>query len=172
MPTHDIHKKWVKKLGLCSLEAVDGGNLLDVFIWNVDSMIDNPQSHIDQFKSLEKRWNRGLYRKMKHDCSRVDKEVMHLYLDLMKYKGNDYVKAFFLHHLLDILGGQYIVEGRKSLLTEESNSGSFKGDFLKIVERHELIKEYKKVESFVREHRNEILQDLKREGEIGIIFDE
>jgi hypothetical protein len=161
MPAHDIHKKWAKKLGLCSLEVVDGGSLLDVIIWNVDSMIDNPQSHIDQFKSLE-GWNRGLYRKMQHDCSRVDKEVMHLYLDLMKCKGNDYVKAFFLHHLLDIIDGQYIVGGRKSLLTEEGNSGSFKGDFLKIVERHEIIKEYKEVESFVREHRNEISQDLKQ----------
>jgi hypothetical protein len=160
MPTHSIHKKWAKKLGLCSLEEAGSGSLLDVFIWDVDSMIDNPQSPIDQFKSLE-GWNKGLYRKMKHDCSRVDKEVLHLYLDLMKCKGNDYVKAFFLHHLLDILEGQHIVEGRKSLLTEEVNSGSFKGDFFKIVKRHELIKEYKEVESFVRGHRNEILRDLK-----------
>jgi len=108
---------------------------------------------------------------MKHDCSRVDKEVLHLYLDLMKCKGNGYVKAFFLHHLLDLIDGQYIVEGRKSLLTEEDNSGSFKGDFLKIVERHELIKEYKEVESFVREHRGEILQDLRQDGEVGTTFD-
>ena len=137
-------------LGLCSLEGAGSGNLLDVFIWDVDSIIDNPQSHIDQFKSFE-GWNEGLHRKMKHDCSRVDKEVLHLYLDLMKCKGNDYVKAFFFHHLLDLIDGQYIVEGRKSLLTEEDNSGSFKG--LKIVERRELIKEYKEVEAFVREHR-------------------
>lgn len=157
MPTHDIHKKWAKKLGI-NLEAVDSGSCLDVFKWDVDGMIDNPQSHIDRFKSHEKRWNNGLCRKMQHDCSRVDKEVMHLYLDLMKDKGNDYVKAFFLHHLLDILDGQYIVEGRKSLLTAEGNSGSFEGE--KIVKKHNLIKEYKEVLSFVREHRNEILQDL------------
>jgi len=86
---------------------------------------------------------------------------MHAYLYLLEPKGKDYVKAFFLHHLLDVIGGQEIVEGRKSLMSEEDKSGLFKGDFLKIVERHKLIKEYKEVESFVRRYRNEILQDIE-----------
>jgi len=52
-----------------------------------------------------------------------------------------------------------IVEWRKTLMSEEDKSG--KGDFLEIVERHKLIKEYKEVESFVRGYRNEILQDIE-----------
>ena len=47
-------------------------------------------------------------------------------------------------------------------MSEEDKSGLFKGDFLKIVERHKLIKEYKEVESFVRRYRNEILQDIRK----------
>lgn len=168
MPPHIIHRKWTKKLGLRLpyLSNYPPAVWDEPFTWDVDSMIDFPKHHIDQFESLKSLgvWNRGLKDKMEqnlNDLSRVDKEVMHAYLYLLEPKGKDYVKAFFLHHLLDVLGGQEIVEGRKSLLSEEDKSGLFKGDFLKIVERHKLIKEYKEVESFVRRYRNEILRDIK-----------
>ena len=154
MPAHNIHMKWAEKLGLFK----DCG----IIEWaKVDRMIDSPERYLNEFKSLKERWNEGLRRKMKHDCSRVDKEVMHLYLDLMKCKGNDYVKAFFLHHLLDALAGQNIVEDRKSLLIGNGNSGQFEGDFLKIIEGHGLMKEYEEVLSFVRKNINEILHDLE-----------
>lgn len=168
MPPHIIHLRWAKKLGLRVpyLSNYPPAVWDEPFTWDVDSMIDFPKRHIDQFKSLKSLgvWNRGLKDKMEqnlNDLSRVDKEVMHAYLYLLEPKGKDYVKAFFLHHLLDVLGGQEIVEGRKSLMSEEDESGLFKGDFLKIVERHKLIKEYKEVESFVRRYRNEILRDIK-----------
>jgi len=170
MPPHNIHQKWAKKLGLrlpyLGKWSHNVNALNEMFKWDVDSMIDFPKLHINQFESLKSSgvWNRGLKNKMEqnlNDLSRVDKEVMHAYLYLLEPKGKDYVKAFFLHHLLDVLGGQEIVEGRKSLMSEEDKSGLFKGDFLKIVERHKLIKEYKEVESFVRRYRNEILQDIE-----------
>ena len=168
MPPHIIHRKWAKKLGLRLpyLSNYPPAVWDEPFTWDVDSMIDFPKLHINQFESLKSLgvWNRGLKDKMEqnlNDLSRVDKEVMHAYLYLLEPKGKDYVKAFFLHHLLDVLGGQEIVEGRKSLMSEEDKSGLFKGDFLKIVERHKLIKEYKEVESFVRRYRNEILRDIK-----------
>ena len=173
MPPHIIHRKWAKKLGLrlpyLGKWSLNVNALNEIFKWDVDSMIDFPEHHIDQFEQSDllkslKVWNRGLKDKMEqnlNDLSRVDKEVMHAYLYLLEPKGKDYVKAFFLHHLLDVLGGQEIVEGRKSLLSEEDKSGLFKGDFLKIVERHKLIKEYKEAESFVRRYRNEILRDIK-----------
>ena len=168
MPPHNIHQKWAKKLGLRLpyLGNYPPAVWDEPFTWDVDSMIDFPEHHINQFESLKSVgvWNRGLKNKMEqnlNDLSRVDKEVMHAYLYLLEPKGKDYVKAFFLHHLLDVLGGQEIVEGRKSLMSEEDKSGLFKGDFLKIVERHKLIKEYKEVESFVRRYRNEILQDIE-----------
>ena len=168
MPSHIIHQRWAKKLGLRLpyLSNYPPAVWDEPFTWDVDSMIDFPKHHIDQFESLKSLgvWNRGLKDKMEqnlNDLSRVDKEVMHAYLYLLEPKGKDYVKAFFLHHLLDVLGGQEIVGGRKSLLSEEDKSGLFKGDFLKIVERHKLIKEYKEVESFVRRYRNEILRDIK-----------
>ena len=170
MPPHNIHQKWAKKLGLrlpyLGEWSLNVNALNEMFKWDVDRMIDFPKLHINQFESLKSVgvWNRGLKNKMEqnlNDLSRVDKEVMHAYLYLLEPKGKDYVKAFFLHHLLDVLGGQEIVEGRKSLMSEEDKSGLFKGDFLKIVERHKLIKEYKEVESFVRRYRNEILQDIE-----------
>ena len=173
MPPHIIHRKWAKKIGLRLLYlgkwSLNVNALNEIFKWDVDSMIDFPEHHIDQFEQCDllkslKVWNRGLKDKMEqnlNDLSRVDKEVMHAYLYLLEPKGKDYVKAFFLHHLLDVLGGQEIVEGRKSFMSEEDKSGLFKGDFLKIVERHKLIKEYKEAESFVRRYRNEILRDIK-----------
>ena len=161
MPAHNIHMKWAEKLGLFK----DSG-LLGIFeCAKVDCMIDSPESYLNEFKSLKERWNEGLRPKMKHDYSRVDKEVMRLYLDLMERKGNDYVKAFFLHHLLDALAGQNIIEDRKSLLIANGNSGQFEGDFLKIIERHGLMKEYEEVLSFVRKNINEILQDLENREE-------
>ena len=174
MPPHIIHRKWAKKLGLrlpyLGKWSLNVNALNEIFKWDVDSMIDFPEHHIDQFeqsdllKSLKVR-NRGLKDKMEqnlNDLSRVDKEVMHAYLYLLEPKGKDYVKAFFLHHLLDILDGQHIVEGRNSLLTVKGGSVSFefKGDFLKVVKKHNLDTEFEEVSSFVREHKNEILQDL------------
>ena len=169
MPPQGIHKKWAKKLGLRLpyLSNYPPAVWDEPFTWNVDSMIDFPKHHIDQFESLKSLgvWNRGLKDKMEqnlNDLSRVDKEVMHAYLYLLEPKGKDYVKAFFLHHLLDILDGQHIVEGRNSLLTVKGGSVSFefKGDFLKVVKNHNLDTEFEEVSSFMREHKNEILQDL------------
>ena len=160
MPPHNIHRNWTERLlGFCPLLS-----LHNIKIFTVDNIIDNPKNFVELFESFkrERRWNEGIYHRMHHDCSRVDKEWMHLYLHLMKREGEGHVKAFFLHHLLDILDGQYIVEGRSSLLTEKDNSGSFefKGDFLKVVKKHNLDTEFEEVSSFVREHKNEILQDL------------
>ena len=65
MPPHNIHRRWAKKLGLrlpyLGKWSLNVNALNEMFKWDVDSMIDFPKHHINQFESLKSSgvWNRG-----------------------------------------------------------------------------------------------------------------
>ena len=94
-----------------------------------------------------------------HDGPRSSKYAREAELSFLGAKGNEYIKAFYLHHLLDYI---------KTLIINSSEIYSNVNDTLQV--KH-IVKNIgslgddnlQQVLSFVKENWNEILKDIKKE---------
>lgn len=86
IPSWNIHNKWAKKMRI----SQDVSNY-------VSTLVDFPQK-CQEFSEHQ----RNIYR-IEHDSGSKRKTVMYLQLSLLRKKGAEFVKAWFLHHALDYI---------------------------------------------------------------------
>ncbi len=151
MPKWKIHNKWAEKLGIPK-EISNFVNLL----------IDFPEENQEfmEFLDTEDKKPRTGKRKCvvtlpyratvgKHDSGRRRKTAMHLQLRFLHLKGSEYVKAWYLHHILDYIESAPILSVEEILKRIESKTES--------------CQELEIIKSFVMSNSEEILQECRNE---------
>ena len=83
----------------------------------------------------------------KHDSGRRMKTAMYLQLKFLRQKGSEYVKAWYLHHILDYIESAPIL--------------SIKEILKRIEERTESCEELQAVIDFIKSNWEEILQECR-----------
>ena len=158
MPIWQIHNKWAKKAGI-SEEVSNFVNLL----------IDFPQKHQEFLDFCDREPDARIYIKgrptrmsigpsVRHDSARTKKYARNIQLKFLHPKGEGYIKAFYLHHILDCLEWWFA----KSLLESIPSIHdilSEKGLTKKIGSPQE--EELQDIKSFVIKNSEEILRDCR-----------
>lgn len=157
MPKWEIHNKWAEQMGI-SKEASDFINLL----------IDFPQQCREFVDFCEKDPDARIYSKGKptrmtigpfigHDSGRHNKSDREIQVKFLGQKGAEYIKAWYLHHILDYI---------KWWVTE--TPPGFFSSIEDILQAKRLEKMFgssqeqnlQNIKNFVMNHSEEILQDL------------
>jgi len=103
MPEWKIHNKWARKLGI----ARDVSNFVNKLI-DFPEKCDEYQAYCEEAPDA-RIYSGGKPTKMTiasftdHDSARSSDGVRKVQIDFMRSKGNDYLKAGYLHHVLDYL---------------------------------------------------------------------
>ena len=159
MPKWKIHDKWAGQMGI-SKEVSDYVNrLVDFpekcpdfldFAANSANWSEFPSSWLHKANLKDLRSDPNIFCKLLHighDTGRSNEIATYIQLKFMRHKGNEYVKAWYLHHVLDY------VEKVVSIFPPEEI-------WKRLEERTEPCYEFNTVKSFVRNHWEDILQDL------------
>ena len=103
MPKWQIHDKWAKRVGT--------SKEISTF---VNSLIDFPEKHQGFLDFCDREPDARIYIKGKptrmsigsfarHDSARTKEHDRNIQLKFLQYKGEEYIKAFYLHHILDYI---------------------------------------------------------------------
>lgn len=127
MPKWKIHDKWARKLGISQEVSKYVNNIID----SIREGKNLPQEYLDFVKiestriAEQSKKRKGVIRfaieqaTIKHDSggrkrtsARIASEIQ---LQFLSNKGNDFVKAWYLHHVLDYLKHETICEPNEDL---------------------------------------------------------
>ena len=158
MPKWEIHNKWAEQMGI-SKEVSDFINLVIDFPQKCQEFLDfcdrEPDARIYS-KGRPTRITIGQF--MRHDSGRHYGYAKEVQLKFLRKKGDDYVKAWYLHHILDYMAW-WVTEG----FSESTPSIE---DILQAKRLEKLFgssqeQELRNVKNFVMNHSAEILQDCR-----------
>ena len=163
MPSWDVHVKWALRMNIPRDVANYVNSVIDC------SRYECPQDFIEfllrEFERDVARYRVGpiisYVERKAHDISRKNKTFQVLELKfLVKYKGDlSYVKAWYLHHLLDYLGGVSSLSGKevvrrfKERMPIELVIDGQRFDFSQIIAD---------IVSFVHKNLEEVLRDVRK----------
>ena len=103
MPKWQIHDKWARKTGI-SEEVSNFVNRLIDFPQECQEFLDfcdrEPDARI-YIKGRPTRMSIGSF--ARHDSARTKERDRNIQLKFLWQKGEEYIKAFYLHHILDYL---------------------------------------------------------------------
>lgn len=150
MPKWEVHNKWAKKLGV-------PGKVSNF----VNLIVDFPEKSREfmEFLNMEevrlRPYSKGFKGRRKviaalpveHD-GRGKRTTMHLQLKFLRQKGSEYVKAWYLHHILDYIKSAPILSIEEILKRIENKTES--------------CQELEEVKSFVKSNSEEILQECRK----------
>ena len=137
MPTWDVHNKWAEQLGLPE-EITTFVNHLSDFPDKSPEFMEFCAQEAEEIISQLVRTN---------DFSMIMKIPKYLQLAFARYKGSDYVTAWYLHYVLDYIrmAPEFTAE---EVLT-------------KTEERFERCGELERVKQFVRENEEALVKDCR-----------
>lgn len=158
MPEWEIHNKWAKRVGIAA-GVSDFVNLL----------IDFPQKCQEFLDFCDREPDARIYTKGRpthmtvassigHDSGRNKNYAREIQLSFLRRKGREYVKAWYLHHILDYI---------KWWVTEGTSEPTLSVEAILQVKRLERKfgssqdQELQNVRDFAVEHSAEILQDCR-----------
>ncbi|PUA34286.1 MAG: hypothetical protein B9J98_00080 [Candidatus Terraquivivens tikiterensis] len=149
MPEWEIHNKWARRLGIP--EKISNF---------VNSLVDFPEENQEFMEFLDtedKKLCMGKRKHIvilpyratvgKHDSGRRRKTAMYLQLRFLRQKGSEYVKAWYLHHILDYIKSAPVL-GIEEILKRVEN-------------KTESCKELEIVKNFVMSNSDEILEECR-----------
>jgi len=151
MPEWKIHNKCAEKLGI-SKEISNFVNRLIDFSEECQEFMEFCNREDEKSRtSRRKRVVTLPYRVTvgKHDSGRRRKTAMYLQLRFLRQKGSKYVKAWYLHHILDYIKSAPILSIEEILKRIENKTES--------------CKELEIVKDFVMKNSEEILQECRNE---------
>lgn len=151
LPKWEIHNKWAEKLGV-PVEISDFVNRLidspeevQEFMEFCDREYEKLKLHVGSRKSvvtLPLKVSVG-----KHDSGRKSKTATHLQLEFLRKKGSEYVKAWYLHHILDYM--------------KSAPKLSVKEVLKRVEEKTESCRELEIVKNFVMSRSEEISRECR-----------
>ena len=110
MPKWEIHDKWAEKAGI-SKEVSNFVNLLIDFPQKSQEFMDfcdtDPSARI---RRRGRPTRMTIASEIKHDSGRRHKYIRETQLKFLSQKGGEYIKAWYLHQILDYIGWWVTVE--------------------------------------------------------------
>ena len=103
MPKWELHNKWAKRLGI-SRDVSDYVNRLIDFpkrCPDFKEFAEDEDNWKDFYKLMHAYWPAYCRRQIRHDAGRSNVATTYIQLKFLSQKGSDYIKAWYLHHLLD-----------------------------------------------------------------------
>lgn len=151
MPTWKIHNKWAERIGI-SEEISTYVNMLIDFPQKCPEFLrfcDNYDKKVSQMTKSRRSVLCSSFAEVvgKHDTGRRRKTATYIQLDFLQQKGNEYMRAWYLHHALDY------IEKAPVLTVEEILE--------RLEKRTKSSPELEVVSRFIKDHSEEILQDCR-----------
>lgn len=137
MPAWIVHNKWAEQLGL--------PKEITTFVNHLSDFPDKSQ----EFMAFCEREGKELISQLLrvHDFSRIMKIPKYLQLAFARYKGIDYVTAWYLHYVLDYIRMAPEFSAEEVLQRTEERFGS--------------CDEFEDVKKFVLENAEELVRDCR-----------
>ena len=137
MPTWDVHNKWAEQLGL-----PEG---ITEFVNHLSDFPDKSPEFMEFCAREGEAIITHLVRA--HDFSMIMKIPKYLQLAFMRYKGSDYVTAWYLHYVLDYLRMAPELTAEEVLTRTEERFGP--------------CDEFERVRQFIVEHEKAVVKDCR-----------
>ncbi|HUU63050.1 MAG TPA: hypothetical protein VMX96_03915 [Dehalococcoidia bacterium] len=158
MPEWKIHDKWAERMGIPSE--------ISSFINNLIDFPKKCQEYINfcEMESDARIYSKGRPTSMtaadftRHDSSRTDKNIRAIQLKFLRQKGQEFVRAWYLHNILDYIKW-WLTEATPEVVVSIEDMLQDKRLQKKIGDIQD--PELQSVRSFVFTYKDEILQDCK-----------
>lgn len=158
MPEWRIHDKWAERMGIPREISSFINNLID-FPKECPEYLDFCDTDLDARIYIKGRPTRITIADFtRHDSGRSDKHVRAIQLKFLRQKGKDYVRAWYLHNILDYIKW-WLTKVPSELVIDIEDMLQEKRLEKKIGDVQD--QDLQSVRSFVFKHSGEILRDCK-----------